>query len=215
MGSAPVFGPAAHVWTVSQRHVLGEAINNIFLFFFSFFGFFVFWIFFLKTVRVRFLVYAIQKEGLPTLVCPWDRHPYLVLSPMCGPFLKDTFWGRRSITFFVVSRFWCFFFRFFCFWDFFSQNGSCQVFSLCDSKRGTPDPGPSMGSAPVFGPVTHVWTVSQRHILGEAIYNIFFFVFWFFVVFSLCDSKRGTPNPGLSMGSAPVFGPAAHVWTVS
>ena len=70
-----------------------------------FFPFFVFLDFFLKTVRVRFLVYAIQKEGLPTLVCPWDRHPYLVLSPMCGPFLKDTFWGRRSTTFLFFFRF--------------------------------------------------------------------------------------------------------------
>ena len=36
-----------------------------------------------------------------------------------------------------------------------------------------------------------------------------FFVFSVFVAFSLCDFKRGTPNPGLSMGPTPVFGPAA------
>ena len=155
-----------------------------------------------------FLVYVIRKIGFLPLVRPWGQHPYLVLLaylwtfrnpfetpslPFQNPFgfhlpanpapvvvdqtnqCRNTSNGSKhrhtkvcrisESPLLLLSKagtqcltrrprlrsgLQCFF-PFFVFLDF-SQNGSCQVFSLCDSKRGTPNPGLSIGPAPIFGP---------------------------------------------------------------
>ena len=90
------------------------------------------------------------------------------------------------------SAFFFFVFFVFRFGDF-SQNGSCQVFSLCNLKEGLSTLVCPWGQHPYLVLPPHVWTVSRRPVLGEAIYNIFsvFFVFSFFLFFfGICFSER-------------------------
>ena len=79
--------------------------------------------------------------------------------------------GFSAFLLFVVSLFWKK-----------SQNGSCQVFSLCNLKEGLSTLVCPWGQHPYLVLPPHVWTVSRRHVLGEAICNIFSF-FSFFVCF--------------------------------